>query len=191
MSDYQDDAFESGLLADVLADPSTWAEPRGGLEDDVLRAVGAAAPAHKRGVSRRRRLFAVAGAAAAAAVITGLVVAGGGAALDFDGQLVATQLAPRAAASVGVRRTDAGFRIALNARGLPALTGGDYYQAWVKNAAGTSVPIGTFSSSDDHVTLWSGVSPVAFETITVTIERPDGNQASSGRVVLIGQLRRH
>ena len=38
------EATEISLLADLLADPSTWAEPRAGLEDDVVRAVVDAGP---------------------------------------------------------------------------------------------------------------------------------------------------
>ncbi len=33
------EATEVALLADLLADPSTWAEPRAGLEEDVVQAV--------------------------------------------------------------------------------------------------------------------------------------------------------
>jgi hypothetical protein len=40
------------------------------------------------------------------------------------------------------------------------------------------------------VTLWAGVSPVDFPTLTVTIEAADGNQASSGRRVLLGTISR-
>ena len=77
----------------------------------------------------------------------------------------------------------------LDAAGLPKLPAGEYYQAWLKNAAGTLVPIGTFSSSDGKVTLWSGVSPKEFSTISVTIEAADGDQGSSGRRVLTGDVR--
>ncbi len=38
------------------------------------------------------------------------------------------------------------------------------------------------------MTLWSGVSPVDYPTLTVTIEEPDGNQASSGHRVLSGDV---
>ena len=62
-------------------------------------------------------------------------------------------------------------------------------KAWLKDAAGTLVPIGTFSSSDAQVTLWSGVSPATYSTLTVTIEAPDNNQGSSGKVVLRGDVR--
>ena len=71
---------------------------------------------------------------------------------------------------------------------LPPLPPGQYYEAWLKNAQGVSVPIGTFSSSQDYVTLWAGASPDEFPIICVTIEAADNNQASSGQTVLVGQL---
>jgi hypothetical protein len=102
--------------------------------------------------------------------------------------LQATGLAPGARASAHITRTDAGFRVVLDARGLQPLDRGEFYEAWMKNAAGTLVPIGTFSSSDDRVTLWSGVSPEDFPTVTITIESNDNNQASSGQRVLVGDV---
>jgi hypothetical protein len=38
------------------------------------------------------------------------------------------------------------------------------------------------------VTLWAGVSPVDFSSLTVTRERADGDQASSGDRVLVGTI---
>jgi hypothetical protein len=108
---------------------------------------------------------------------------------QYKAQLEATGLAPGARGSAEITRNDAGFRIALDARGLPRLRVGEYYQAWLKNEAGTLVPIGTFSSSDGRITLWSGVSPDKFSTFTVTIERADNDQQSSGRRVLVGAVR--
>ena len=75
-----------------------------------------------------------------------------------------------------ITHNNSGFRIEMYAHNLPSLHAGEYYQAWLKNASGTAVPIGTFSTSDDHVTLWSGVSPDVFPTMTVTIESTDNNQ---------------
>ena len=72
---------------------------------------------------------------------------------------------------------------------LGPLPPGQYYEAWLKNTEGTAVPIGTFSSSQDYVTLWAGASPDAFPIISVTIEAADNNQASSGQTVLVGELR--
>jgi hypothetical protein len=105
---------------------------------------------------------------------------------DFTAKLSATAIAPTARASADFTKNKAGFRVTLDASGLPKLAAGRYYQAWLKNRAGTLVPIGTFSSSDGKVTLWSGVSPKDFRAISVTIEATDGNQGSSGRRVLTG-----
>jgi len=79
--------------------------------------------------------------------------------------------------------------VIVDADGLPALRDDEYYQAWLRNARGTLVPIGTFSSSDGRITLWSGVSPKDFPAISVTIESSDNEQPSSGRRVLTGELR--
>jgi Anti-sigma-K factor rskA len=199
------EATELSLLADLLADPSTWAEPNAGLEDAVVRAVADAEPAsttaapstasgaRRRASPRRRRLvLSVAAAAAAVAMVVAtvvLVTGGGGASPDYQAALRATGAASGAHASADITHTAAGFRVGLDAHGLPHLRTGEYYQAWLRNAAGTLVPIGTFSSSDGHVTLWSGVSPKNFPTITVTIESSDNDQASSGRRVLVGDIR--
>ena len=53
--------------------------------------------------------------------------------------------------------------------------------------SGVLVPVGTFNDGRD-VTLWAGVSPKDFSTLTVTRERADGAQASSGEKVLAGRL---
>jgi Anti-sigma-K factor rskA len=196
-----DEAAELPLLADVLADPSTWAEPDAGVEDGVVRAVAdaepatrAPAPIARHATRRRRRRVLVPAVGAAAVIAVALVVASvvltrGGTSADYEAQLMATRSAPGAHASADITRDDAGFRIALDAEGLPVLPAGEYYQAWLKNAAGTLVPIGTFSSSDGRVTLWSGVSPRDFPTITVTTEARDNDQTSSGRRVLVGEVR--
>jgi hypothetical protein len=201
-----DEAADRPLLAELLADPSSWAEPSARLEDMIVGAVTAAEPDTAPSVTplaagtrraavprdrRRRRVMAALVAAAAAIVIlvATVLVTQGGSGPDYEAQLAATALAPGAHASADISRTDAGFRVTLDARGLPHLQAGEYYQAWLKNAADTLVPIGSFSSSDDTVTLWSGVSPRDFPTITVTIESRDNDQASSGRRVLIGRVR--
>ena len=71
--------------------------------------------------------------------------------------------------------------------GTPRLDGGRFYQAWLRNPAGVLVPIGTFNEGQD-VTLWAGVSPKEFTTLTITRERADGEQASSGQKVLVGTV---
>ena len=71
---------------------------------------------------------------------------------------------------------------------MPRLANGRYYEAWLKNAAGVLVPVGTFNDAR-QVTLWAGVPPTAFPSLTVTRQRADGNPASSGERVLVGTIR--
>ena len=131
-----DEAAELALLADLLADPSTWAEPQPGLEDAVVRAVADAEPAaatpvdtmrhaaharacaspparrrcQRRGRSRRRSRDHRRGRARNP----------GGTDPDYKAQLSATGLAPGAHASADITRNDAGFRITLDAQRSPA-----------------------------------------------------------------------
>ncbi len=93
--------------------------------------------------------------------------------------------APRGEATL--TKTSSGWRIELDATGLPRLEGGRFYEAWLRNRAGVLVPIGTFNEGR-KVTLWAGVSPKDFPTLTVTREQADGDQASSGEKVLVGTV---
>jgi anti-sigma-K factor RskA len=187
------EAEELALLADLLADPSTWSEPRAGLEDAVVQAVAQAPSSRARRGRTSRRWRIAAGAVAAAAAIGGVlgivVATTGTTGPQYEAALQGTPLAPGAHGAAGIVKEDAGYRVTLDASGLPLLRGGSFYQAWLKDARGTLVPIGTFSSSNGKLTLWSGVSPDRFTTFTVTVERADGNQASSGRRVLAGPVR--
>ena len=94
---------------------------------------------------------------------------------------------PVATGAATLTKTDSGWRIELDATGLPRLEGRRFYQAWLRNAAGTLVPIGTFNEGR-AVILWAGVSPTSFTTLTVTRELADGDQASSGDRVLAGTV---
>jgi hypothetical protein len=133
---------------------------------------------------------ALAGAAAVAvvAVAIGVVVSRSGTSAEqFHAALAPTDLAPRANGDATLTKTSSGWRIELDAAGLPRLDTGRFYEAWLKNAAGTLVPVGTFNEGP-KVTLWAGVSPKQFTTLTVTRERADGDQASSGEKVLVGTV---
>jgi Anti-sigma-K factor rskA len=133
---------------------------------------------------------ALAGAAAVAvvAVAIGVVVSRSGtSAQQFHAALAPTDLAPGANGNATLTKTSSGWRIELDAAGLPRLDAGRFYEAWLKNAAGTLVPVGTFNEGQ-NVTLWAGVSPKQFTTLTVTRERADGDQASSGEKVLVGSV---
>ncbi len=197
-------------LRALLADPSAWAEPAPGLEDNVtaavVRATASAAPGRsvpaavtRPRKNRRPRSAAAFGgrrpriawltglaAVAAAAVIAVVVTVGGGSnATQFQAALSGTALAPGASAQVTLTQTQSGWRITLHGQGLPRLDDGYYYEAWLKNPAGVLVPIGTFNQPN-NVTLWAGVPPTQFPTVTITRQRADGNPKSSGQRVLVG-----
>jgi hypothetical protein len=97
-----------------------------------------------------------------------------------------TELVPGASGSAKVRALQSGLEIRLDATGLPRRDGGKFYEAWLKGPKGL-VPIGTFHEAT-NVTLWAGVSLEDFPTLTVTEEEADGDQASSGRKVLLGSV---
>ena len=142
-----------------------------------------------RRVGTPRRL-ALAGAAAALvlAVGVGVAVLGSGSSdQTLHAALGPTDLAPAAGGTATLTKTSSGWRIVLHATGLPRLDGGRFYQGWLRNASGALVPVGTFNEGVD-VTLWSGVSPKEFTTLTVTRERNDGDQSSSGEKVLVGTV---
>jgi hypothetical protein len=138
---------------------------------------------------RRLALGGVAAAAVAAAAIVAVVVVGSGSSgTRFQAALGPTPLARGARGQATLTRTSSGWRIHLDATGLPRLVGERYYEAWLRSSAGVLVPIGTFNDGR-NVTLWAGVSPASYTVLTVTREQADGNQASSGLKVLAGPVR--
>jgi hypothetical protein len=204
-------------LRTLLADDALWAVPPAGLEDSIVAAIAseaaerpaptavaptAAAPTtpppppmagtvtslatHR---ARRIRNYLTAAAAVIVLAVGGVFVAtrdrGGN-----DGTAVALQpgeFGPGANGTAHVKKFDSGWRVMLDATGLPRLDDGEFYEAWLKDANGVLVPIGTFNEGAD-VVLWAGVSPVTFSTLTVTKETADGNQDSSKQVVLSGTI---
>jgi hypothetical protein len=210
---------QAGLenLRDLLSDPAVWVEPEPSLRGRVMAAIAAevaptadhgprssspqadrAAPGPRRRpsartMSRRRRIaYVVAGVAAAVAAVVISVSAltgNGGNSPRFTAALAPSSAYPSdATGTATLTQTSTGWRVHLQADGLPRLDNGQYYQAWLRNSAGISVTIGTFNQGPD-VTLWSGVSPKDFPTLTVTAQEANGDPASSGHVVLIGNTR--
>ena len=135
------------------------------------------------------RLLAVGAAATAVlALAVGLSLFGSDTSRErFHAALAPTDLLPAARGEATLTKTSSGWRIGLAATGLPRLAGGRFYEAWLRNAAGVLVPIGTFNEGRD-VTLWAGVSPKDFATLTVTREQADGDQTSSAETVLVGAV---
>ncbi len=206
-----DQRAELDQLRALLESPATWVEPAAGLEDRIVSAVTTAAghetaalgetaeavdQAPQRAPSRWRSLFrrptvAFASLAAAVAAIAVVVVLASGssgpAPLHFAMVVNGTQLAPGVHGKANLTKTASGWRIELTATGLPHLENGRFYQAWLKNSAGITVPVGTFNDAR-QVTLWSGVPVTKFRTLTVTEQQANGNPASSHRTVLIGTI---
>ena len=186
----------------VLAEPAVWVEPDPALQERIVDAITAAAavaplrPAADdlagRRRSRRIRYTIIGAAAAAALAFAGIALGAAGhhsRPTEFAASLTGTELAPGASGHVTLIQTAGGWKIRLRATGLPRLDNGTYYEAWLKDAAGKLVAIGTFNEPTD-VTLWAGVAPSNYPTLTITRQRADGNAASSGQRVLVGTTHR-
>jgi hypothetical protein len=179
-------------VSDTLADPAVWAVPGPELQERVVAAIAEADSADATRGPRRGVRYALAGLAAAVLLAVGVAV---GVQLNQDDRLQyaaslrGTDLAPEATGEATMTKTTSGWKIELRATGLPRRADGEFYEAWLKDDSGQLVPIGTFNDGHD-VVLWAGVPPTAFPTLTVTREVADGNQASSGQVVLIGRTSR-
>jgi Anti-sigma-K factor rskA len=185
----------SPILADRLAEQERAVALLRGAGDEVeapagLRArLDAQRSARTVRTPRRLALGGVAAAAVAAAAIVAVAVVGSGShGTRFQAALGPTPLARGARGQATLTRTSSGWRIHLDATGLPRLAGDRFYEAWLRSSAGVLVPIGTFNDGR-NVTLWAGVSPASYTVLTVTREQADGNQASSGQKVLAGPVR--
>jgi anti-sigma-K factor RskA len=146
---------------------------------------------------RRGRRFRLLAAAAAVVLVAGLSAVALSATLsgdDSDAREVAisgTDLAPDASATASVEELGSGVAIELDVSGLPPAEPGTYYQAWVKgDEEGELVTIGTFHmrAGDETVELWAGVDLDQYPTLTVTLQQEGAGPASSGQVVLTGQI---
>jgi Anti-sigma-K factor rskA len=187
------------VTAAALADPATWTEPPVALEGLVVDRIRAEARVDARRASADqpggrthllRGVIPLIGVAAAGVVALGAVLA-----LRDTGDeppvalaTLASETDPSASGSVRIFDAESGFAVYLELEGLPPLPGDGFYEAWVRDDAGTLVSIGTFSQSAGPITLWSGVDPCRFATITVTREQPDGDPGSSGDRVLAGPV---
>jgi len=185
----------SSELADQLAEQQRAVALTRSAAEEVeapaaLRARVEAQRRSRRGRAPGRLLLAGAGTAAALVAVVALAVSvldSGTSAESFHAALAPTDLAPGATGEATLTKTTSGWRIELDATGLPRLDAGRFYEGWLRDAAGVLVPIGTFNEGK-RVTLWAGVSPTEFTMLTVTRERADGDQTSSGEKVLDGKV---
>ena len=188
-------------LRGLLSAPATWEEPDPGLEDRVIAAISDEAQARPSSARVRRRVFlrrpifrrpayAIGGFAAVVAAVVAIAIALSNSArapTQFAMVVSGTRLAPGANGLATLTKTSSGWRIELSATGLPHLANGRYYEAWLKNAAGVLVPVGTFNDAK-RVTLWAGVPPTQYPALSVTRQQASDNPASSGERVLTGTV---
>jgi hypothetical protein len=151
---------------------------------------------------RKFRIGLVYTAVAAAAIVVAVVVVvylvhsppsppPGPTTLTGTATLESTGLAPGVGGDATLAQTPPGWRIELKVTGLARRDNQQYYyEAWLKNAAGILVPVGTFNQGPS-VTLWAGVSPIDFPTLTVTEQQVGRSQAPSGKRVLTGSVDVH
>jgi anti-sigma-K factor RskA len=184
----------SPILADRLAEQERAVALLQGAGDEVeapaglrMRIDAQRSPRSVR-MPRRFALGGFAAAAVAAAAIAVVMVGFGSHGAGFQAALGPTALEPGARGEATLTKTSSGWRIHLHATGLPRRDGDRFYEAWLRNSTGVLVPIGTFNEGA-NVTLWAGVSPTSYKVLTVTRERADGNETSSGQKVLVGPVR--
>ena len=134
-----------------------------------------------------RRLAVFVPAAVAAVVVAAVLGVFGGSSSEQSFQVALASPSGGQSGSAKLTKTASGWRVDLKAGDLPRLENGRFYEAWLRNSAGVLVPVGTFNEGKE-VTLWAGVSPKDFQTLTITRERADGDQASSGQKVLVGTI---
>jgi hypothetical protein len=190
-------------LSTHLGRDAVWATVPPWLESSVMRELGISSGDNvvplRRGLLRegegRRRTGRRLVLAAAAAAVVGLASTAGLAALDSSDssdasmRLAGTTLLPDGRMRAELRSTPSGIEITVDAEGLPPARANTYYQGWVVGARG-AVTIGTFHmrGGSKDVVLWSGVDLAEYPTMTVTVQQEGGGPASSGEVLLRGQI---
>ncbi|QEC46621.1 anti-sigma factor [Baekduia soli] len=159
------------------------------LDDD--RAVTLRPPAAPRRRTRRRLALGAGALAAAAAVAAAVLVAAGG---DDGGPAgpdptlqAALTLHTVGGAHGAARLAIHGADARLQARGLAPNSAHDYYEAWLADARGRMVSMGTFHVGrsgrvDAHMPI--AVDVRRYRVVDVSLEPDDGNPAHSATSVL-------
>ena len=161
--------------------------PAGPRPADTRPPRGPSADRARPGATRRRRQWATAVAVALVLIAGGI----GGVLATRERPSATVQLAgggtlPQAHGTIKIIERDAGWRLVLDAQGLPSAPAGRYYQGWaVKD--GQYVALGTFHMHQEgEVELWSGVPLRQFRRIEITSQRV--GEDDPGPPVLAGSL---
>ena len=142
------------------------------------------------GAGRRRpRRWVIATAAALVLIAAGI---GGVLSATRERPTATVELAgagatPLAHGKIQIIERPAGWRLVLDATGLPSAAAGTYYQGWAIRD-GEYVPLGTFHMhKEGRVELWSGVPLRMFRRIEITLQRVGSGQ-QPGTPLLVGTL---
>jgi hypothetical protein len=201
-ADEEADLLTGGMIDEVLRQESVWVAVPDDLEERVLRELVGVRPAENvmplrrkpRGLGRvlsPRRIVAIAASAALVALAAGVggTLLGGDEGDGLTTELAATALARGSHADAVVRDTASGIEIKLDFSGLPPAPTGSYYEGWVVGPRG-QVAIGTFHlrHGTNGVILWAGVELDNYPKISVTLQKEGEGPASSGKVLLRGNV---
>lgn len=171
------------------AGPSS-TRPSDGRPSDGRPARGPSGDRTRPGAGRRRpRRWVIATAAALVLVAAGI---GGFLSATQERPSATIELAgagttPLAHGEIQIIERDAGWRLVLDATGLPSAAAGTYYQGWAVRD-GEYVPLGTFHMhKEGRVELWSGVPLRMFRRIEITLQKVGAGQ-QPGTPLLAGTL---
>ncbi len=106
--------------------------------------------------------------------------------------LTATALAPGASGELRGEKVGENLRVELEVEGLPELRKHEYYEMWYATEDGERISCGTFRAQPEGRTTVNLTAPAlatSYPVIEVTLEPDDGDPASSGKKILVGDLR--
>ena len=134
--------------------------------------------------------------AAAALLVAGILGIGLFAAMTGDSSsgvpLTATALAPEARGELRGEKVGENLRVELEVEGLPELREHEYYEMWYATEDGERISCGTFRAQSEGRTTVNLTAPAlatSYPVIEVTREPDDGDPATSGKKILVGDLR--
>jgi hypothetical protein len=106
--------------------------------------------------------------------------------------LSATALAPGASGELRGEKVGENIQFELEVRGLPELRKDEYYEMWYAKENGGRISCGTFRTQPGDrttVNLTAPVNAASYPIIEVTREPDNGNPGTSGKEILVGDLR--
>ena len=107
--------------------------------------------------------------------------------------LSATALAPGASGELRGEKIGENIQFELDVRGLPELPKGEYYEMWYAKENGERISCGTFRAQPGGkttVNLTAPVNATSYPIIEVTREPDNGDPGTSGKEILVGDLRK-